>query len=64
MTRTKGYTWEVEFDAIAWETAVDGIDTMEQQLRAGQVGIVIHLGRKMSTKQPMKECPRSLSCSS
>ena len=35
MTRTKGYTWEVESDAIAWETAVDGIETMAQQLRAG-----------------------------
>jgi len=37
VTSTKGYTWEVESDAIAWETAVDGIDTMEHQLRAGQV---------------------------
>jgi hypothetical protein len=33
VTRTKGYTWEVESDAIAWETAIDGIETMEQQLR-------------------------------
>lgn len=32
MTRQKGYTWEVESDAIAWETAVDGIHTIEQQL--------------------------------
>ncbi|MBE2235898.1 MAG: hypothetical protein IAE85_20575 [Anaerolinea sp.] len=33
MIRTSGYTWEVESDAIAWETAIDGIATMEQQLR-------------------------------
>jgi hypothetical protein len=33
MTRTKGYTWDVESDAIAWETAVDGISTVERQLR-------------------------------
>lgn len=32
MTRQMGYTWEVESDAIAWETAVDGIHTIEQQL--------------------------------
>jgi hypothetical protein len=33
VTRTREYTWEVESDAIAWETAVDGIETLEQQLR-------------------------------
>lgn len=33
VTRTREYTWEVESDAIAWETAVDGIETLEPQLR-------------------------------
>lgn len=33
VTRTREYTWEVESDAIAWEAAVDGIETLEQQLR-------------------------------
>lgn len=33
MTKQRGYSWEVESDAIAWETAVDGIRTMERQLR-------------------------------
>jgi hypothetical protein len=34
-----GYTWEVESDAIDWETAVDGIRTMQRQLAAlTQVG--------------------------
>lgn len=32
VTKQQGYTWEVESDAIAWETAVDGIRTMEQKL--------------------------------
>jgi hypothetical protein len=33
VSRQKGYTWEVESDAIAWETAVDGMDTVQRQLR-------------------------------
>jgi hypothetical protein len=33
MTKQLGYSWEVESDAIAWETAVDGIQTMQEQLR-------------------------------
>jgi hypothetical protein len=33
-TEQRGYTWEVESDAIAWETAIDGIQTMEQRLAA------------------------------
>jgi hypothetical protein len=32
MTQQYGYTWEVESDAITWETAVDGIRTMQRQL--------------------------------
>jgi hypothetical protein len=28
----RGYTWEVESDAIAWETAMDGIRTVQRQL--------------------------------
>ena len=31
-TKGRDYSWEVESDAIAWETAVDGIRTMERQL--------------------------------
>jgi hypothetical protein len=27
-----GYTWEVESDAMAWETAVDGLRTVQKQL--------------------------------
>jgi hypothetical protein len=26
------HSWEAESDAIAWETAVDGIETMQRQL--------------------------------
>ncbi|MFQ5632828.1 MAG: hypothetical protein ACE5I1_29005 [bacterium] len=33
MTKKKGYSWEVESDAIAWERAVDGIATMQKQLQ-------------------------------
>ncbi len=33
ITRAKGFTWDVESDAIAWETAVDGIHTVERHLR-------------------------------
>lgn len=32
ITEQRGYTWEVESDAIAWETAVDGVRTMQRQL--------------------------------
>ena len=32
VTRQQEYSWEVESDAIAWETAIDGIQTMQQQL--------------------------------
>ncbi len=32
VTKSRDYRWEVESDAIAWETAVDGIRTMERQL--------------------------------
>lgn len=33
MTRQLGFTWEVESDARAWEVAVDGIQTMQEQLQ-------------------------------
>jgi hypothetical protein len=33
ITEQRGYTWEVESDAMAWETAVDGVRTVQQQLR-------------------------------
>ncbi|MFZ4657515.1 MAG: hypothetical protein ACOYNY_10915 [Caldilineaceae bacterium] len=32
MVEQKNYAWEVESDAIAWETAVDGIETTQRQL--------------------------------
>ncbi|MBK9095589.1 MAG: hypothetical protein IPM84_23105 [Anaerolineae bacterium] len=32
ITEQRGYTWEVESDAMAWETAVDGIRTVRQQI--------------------------------
>jgi len=31
--RQKGYTWEVEQDAMAWETAIGGIITAKRQLK-------------------------------
>ena len=34
VTEREGFSWEVEQDAIAWDTAVDGIATMERQLRS------------------------------
>lgn len=34
ITQEKNYSWEVEQDAIAWETAVGGILTMERKLQA------------------------------
>lgn len=33
ITREQGYTWEVESDAMDWETAVGGVATMERKLR-------------------------------
>jgi len=32
LTKLYGYTWDVESDAMAWETAVDGICTIQRQL--------------------------------
>ena len=32
ITEQRGYTWKVESDAIAWETAVGGARTVQQQL--------------------------------
>jgi hypothetical protein len=33
LVRQRGYTWEVEKDAMEWETAISGIQTMEQKLQ-------------------------------
>jgi hypothetical protein len=33
ITRERGYTWEVEQDAMNWETAVGGMATVERKLR-------------------------------
>jgi len=33
VVRQGGYTWEAETDAMNWETAVDGIRTMERKLQ-------------------------------
>ena len=33
--RQKDYSWEVEQDAMDWETAIGGIATIERQLRGG-----------------------------
>ncbi len=33
ITRQMNYSWEVEQDAMAWETAVGGIVTMERKLQ-------------------------------
>jgi len=33
VVRQEGYTWEAETDAIDWETAVDGIETMRRKLQ-------------------------------
>ena len=32
VTKQQDYSWEVESDAMAWETAVDGIATMKRRL--------------------------------
>jgi len=32
LVRQRGYTWEVEKDAMEWETAISGIQTMERKL--------------------------------
>lgn len=32
ITKRRGYSWDVESDAIAWDTAVDGIKTMKRLL--------------------------------
>jgi len=32
ITKKQAYTWEVESDAMTWETAIDGIRTIKRQL--------------------------------
>ena len=32
LVKQRGYSWEVESDAIAWETAVDGVKTVQRKL--------------------------------
>jgi len=32
LVKERGYSWEAESDAIAWETAMDGIKTMQCKL--------------------------------
>ena len=32
ITKQHGYSWEIESDAIVWETAFDGIRTMKRKL--------------------------------
>jgi hypothetical protein len=36
LTTEPGHTWEVDRDSIAWETAIDGIATLERQIDALQ----------------------------
>jgi hypothetical protein len=33
VVQQKGYTWDMEKDAMDWETAVDGMRTMERKLQ-------------------------------
>lgn len=33
IVQQKGYTWDVESDAMEWETAVDGVRTIERKLQ-------------------------------
>ena len=33
ITRQKGFTWEVEQDAMDWETAAGGMATIERKLK-------------------------------
>ena len=33
LVKEKGFSWDVESDAMAWETAVGGIKTVERKLR-------------------------------
>ena len=44
MTKQHNYSWDVESDAINWETAVDGIRTMKRQL-----GNLIKKGQPVDT---------------
>ncbi len=48
VTRQRGYSWEVESDAMAWETAVDGMRTMERRLR--EMGGIGNMGFGIVTR--------------
>jgi len=43
VVQQKGYTWDVETDAMNWETAIDGMRTMGRKLQElGESGRVQH----------------------
>ena len=43
IVQQKGYPWDVETDAMNWETAVDGMRTMERKIQElGESGRVQH----------------------
>ena len=43
VVQQKGYTWDVETDAMNWEAAVDGMRSMERKLQElGELGRVQH----------------------
>ena len=33
VVQEKGYSWNVESDAMEWETAISGIKTMERKIK-------------------------------
>jgi hypothetical protein len=42
LVKEKGFTWEVESDAMNWEAAIGGIRTMERKLRELQETDRVH----------------------
>ena len=44
VVQQKGYTWDVETDAMDWETSVDGMRTMERKLQELRESGRVHYG--------------------
>lgn len=36
LIEAEDHTWEIDQDSIAWETAIDGIETLQRQINAFQ----------------------------
>ena len=57
VVQQKGYTWDVEKDAMDWETAVDGMRTMERKLQELRKLVDSHLTSGVVVRHQNRHTP-------